>query len=121
MSIATSGSSMAGDVFELNCIVSIAEGIYTTPILTWKNSNGTAIMSDYDDITVGPASANDLPLEFAILKVPHAGEYTCEATLHSIALESPLTTSVSVDVQVKGKLLSKELSLINTYFLQRLN
>ena len=106
VSIVSNGNPVAGELFQLVCIAEVKEGIYTTPILTWKNSTANGIMNDFD-ITVGPATANSLPFEFRTLRSSHAGEYTCEATLYSVALESPLILSSTVSVEVEGKHLHK--------------
>ena len=93
---------MAGKMYQLLCTATVADGIQSTPVLQWKNSSGSLIATD-SDIQVGPPTSNSLALEFNVIRVIHSGQYTCEATLYTLALESPLTSSAVHTVDIDSK------------------
>lgn len=103
-SITTVGNAVAGEMYEVVCEAVLEEGIQSTPFLTWLNTTGDRAVSG-DDISVGPPTATTLPLEFSILRASHSGQYTCEVTLYSLALQTPLTASTSITLDVMGKFL----------------
>ena len=89
-------------MYDVVCEAVLEEGIQSTPIITWFNSDGERLMGG-DGITVGPPTATSLPLEFSILRASHSGQYTCEVTLYSLALQTPLTASASITLNVIGR------------------
>ena len=93
---------MAGYTFQLLCSANILNGIRSTPIFSWHDSDGGNILST-TDISVGPQLATTLPLEFNLLRVSDSGMYTCNVTLFSLALQQPLTISASINVDVQCK------------------
>lgn len=102
LSINTLGNPIAGRMYNLFCITSVADGIQSTPILTWLDSNGYSVTTG-DDITVGPPTAISLPLQFNILRESNSGTYTCSAILYSLALQVPLVITASFDMSVQRK------------------
>ena len=96
------GKLIAGRMYDLFCIASIAEGIQSTPIFSWLDSSGYEV-GDGDGITVGPPTTVSLPLEFSFLRESHSGTYTCSVTLYSLTLKAPLTTTISVNMSVQRK------------------
>lgn len=89
-------------MYDLLCLATIPDGIQSTPVFTWLDSNGNTI-TNVLGIMVGTATASSLPLEFGILRASHSGRYTCRATLFSLALRAPLSTSTSISLNVQCK------------------
>ena len=107
----TIGNAIAGEIYEVICEASLKQGIQATPFFRWLNSDGDRVMND-GDISVGPATASSLQIVFDILKVSHSGIYTCEVTLYSLALQSPLVISTNISLDVESKLLAKQQYII---------
>lgn len=107
----TIGNAIAGETYEMICEASLKHGIQSTPFFTWMNSDGDTVMSD-GNISVGPATASYLQMVFDILKTSHSGIYTCEVTLYSLALQSPLVTSINTSLDVESKLVVVYVDLI---------
>lgn len=101
VSISTNGNTVAGEMYDVLCEAVLEDGIQSTPFLTWLNSDGQQVMSG-DGISVGPPTATSLPLEFSVLRASHSGEYTCQATLYSLALQTPIVTTASISLDVIG-------------------
>ena len=104
LSVMTIGNAIAGESYEIICEASLVHGIQTTPFFTWFNSDGDRVAND-DDIAVGPATATSLQIVFDILKLSHSDVYTCEVTLYSLALQSPLVISTNISLDVESKFL----------------
>ena len=102
LSTLTIGNAVAGETYEIICEASLKQGIQATPFFRWLNSNGDRVVND-GDISVGPATASSLQIVFDILKVSHSGIYTCEVTLYSLALQSPLIISTNISLDVDSK------------------
>ena len=97
------GNPIVGSMFyEIECLATIQEGIQSTPLFTWLNADGNRIVNG-DGLTVGSPTASSLSLEFNILRGSDAGRYTCSATLFSLALQEPLTTNSSINLNVQCK------------------
>lgn len=101
-SITTVGNEVAGAMYSIVCEAVLEQGIQSTPILTWYDSDGEQIVNR-DGISVGRPTASTLPLEFNILRVSHSGQYTCQVTLYSLALQTPLTASTSITLNIVCK------------------
>ena len=101
-SISTVGNTVAGEMYEIVCEAVLEEGIQSTPVISWLNSGGGQLTSG-GGISVGPRMATSLPLEFSILRASHSGQYTCQVTLYSLALQTPLTASASITLNVIRK------------------
>lgn len=104
LSIIPMGSPIAGRMYNILCSAANLDGIQSTPIFTWLDSNGNRVVNG-DGITVGPPAASSLPLEFSILRGSQSGVYTCSVTLFSLALQAPLTTTTSININVQRKFL----------------
>lgn len=102
LSTLTIGNAVAGETYEIICEASLKQGIQATPFFRWLNSNGDRVVND-GDISIGPATASSLQIVFDILKVSHSGIYTCEVTLYSLALQSPLIISTNISLDVDSK------------------
>ena len=77
MSISTSGSNTAGEMYSLLCEVSVAVG---TPDITWLYSNGTELMNG-NGITLSLTSDKTYKLTFNPLDYSDVGVYTCIANI----------------------------------------
>ena len=81
VSITTTGSNIAGDMYSLLCSVSV---VFGTLDITWFDSNGTEVI-DGSGITQTLSVVSDTEqkyeLQFNPLIYTHGGEYTCEANL----------------------------------------
>ncbi len=87
--------------------MAISPQIHSTPNIQWTDANGQLVSSS-NGIDVGAVVVvNDtdfvLTLDFDPLDVTHTGEYTCQATLYSFILESPLVSTVTTNVVVESK------------------
>ena len=103
LSIEPMGDPIAGNRLELLCSATIRNGIRSTPIFTWLDSNGNTV-ANADGITVGPPRATSLPLEFSLLRSSQSGSYTCSITLFSLALQVPLNITTSINLSVQSRL-----------------
>ena len=77
MSISTSGSNTAGEMYSLLCEVSVPIG---TPNITWLYSNGTEVMNG-NGITLSLKSDTTYKLTFNPLDYSDVGIYTCIANI----------------------------------------
>ena len=77
MSISTSGSNTAGEMYSLLCEVSVAVG---TPNITWLYSNGSEIING-NGITLSLTSDTTYKLTFNPLDYSDVGVYTCIANI----------------------------------------
>ena len=77
MSISTSGSNTAGEMYSLLCEASVPIG---TPNITWLYSNGTEIMNG-NGITLSLTSDTTYKLTFNPLDYSDVGVYTCIANI----------------------------------------
>ena len=98
----TIGNAVAGETYEIICEASLKQGIQATPFFRWLTSDGDRVVND-GDVSVGPATSSSLQIVFDILKVSHNGIYTCEVTLYSLALQSPLVISTNISLDVDSK------------------
>ncbi len=102
LSIISTGSPIAGSIYDILCRATVMDGIQSTPIFTWLDPDGNRIVNG-GNITVGSATATSLPLEFGILRSSYSGEYTCRVTLYSLALQAPLIVNTSIIINVQRK------------------
>ena len=77
MSISTSGSNTAGEMYFLLCEVSVPIG---TPNITWLYNNGTEVMNG-NGITLSLTSDTTYKLTFNPLDYSDVGLYTCIANI----------------------------------------
>ncbi len=96
------GNPIAGNMYDIVCSATILQGILSTPIFTWVDSDGNRVVNG-DGTTVGLPTASSLPLEFSILRSSHSGRYTCSVTLFSLALQVPITNTASISLNVQRK------------------
>ena len=102
LTISPVGCPIAGNMYQLICEVSLTVDIRSTPVFSWLDSSGNAIMSA-SGITIGASSSTSLPISFDPLQVSSNGIYTCNATLYSLASSQPLIASTSIRITVQSK------------------
>ena len=105
VSITTSGSNIAGNMYSLLCSVSV---VFGTPNISWFDSKGMIVI-DGSGITQTLTMISDteqtFELQFNPLMYTHGGEYTCVANLTVIRDDdtfigvSNATTAVYVSSQ----------------------
>ena len=103
----TTGSVTAGQKYTLECNVSIITGLTDTPTVTWLHPNGT---ESGDSFTISPDTPpSSSTLTFTPLTISHAGQYTCEGSIESPALDSPLTVRETQNVTVQCNIFAYEI------------
>lgn len=102
LSITTVGSLIAGRAYHVICNAALVNGIHSTPIFTWLDSDDRRLASG-DGINVGLPTAKSLSLEFNLLRFSMNGTYTCRVILFSLALQTPLITSTTINIDVQRK------------------
>ena len=81
VSITTSGSNIASNMYSLLCSVSV---VFGTPDITWFDSNGTEVIDGSgitQTLTVVSDTEQNYEFQFNPLMYTHGGEYTCVANL----------------------------------------
>ena len=81
VSITTSGTNIAGNMYSLLCSVSV---VFGTPDITWFDSNETELRNDTgitQTLIVISDTIRTYELQFNPLMYTHGGEYTCVADL----------------------------------------
>ena len=81
VSITTSGSNIAGNMYSLLCSVSV---VFGTPDITWFYSNGTKLLNGSgttQTLSMISDTKQTYKLQFNPLMYTHGGEYTCAANL----------------------------------------
>ena len=88
----------------MTCSVTLVEGFYGIPSITWLNSEGQPIYSAEDiilqsQITLGQDT--NLTLFFDPIRTSDAGSYTCTATFSSVALPLIVNSSANFLINVQ--------------------
>ena len=81
VSITTSGTNIAGNMYSLLCSVSV---VFGTPDITWFYINGTKLLNGSgttQTLNVISDTKQAYKLNFNPLMYTHGGEYTCVANL----------------------------------------
>ena len=93
-------------VYNLFCTVTkTVGGLINSPTATWT-TEGVAV-TDGNGITVSILVTNETAissLTFDPLRTSHNGEYSCDGTLTSQALDETLTPSMMMELSVQSKL-----------------
>ena len=84
--------------YSLTCTVSGAENLNPSTTYQWTKNNDTQI-----EIKVG---AIPQVLSFSPLRLFDAGQYTCQATVSSLYLNSSITVMDSQDVTLQSEILT---------------
>jgi len=109
----TGGPVTAGDVYSIACDVRRPISLSVVPGITWVNPDGIPVSAMVNTTMVGDTTVISAAVQFSPLLVSHGGVYTCEVSLFSPSLLSPLNLSsaVSVTVQSKCNMFCEELAI----------
>ena len=110
VTITTSDSATVGQEYTLECNVStVITGLTNVPTVTWLHPNGSLVTSD-GGITISPSTpSSSSTLTFTPLTISHAGQYTCEGSIESPALDSPLTVRETQNVTLQCNIFAYEI------------
>ena len=104
--VSSSGTARAGVIYNLTCTVSkTVDGLSISPTATWMTTGGVAV-SNGNGITVSTRTMDETAvstLTFDPLRTSHGGRYSCNGTLTSPALDSPLSPSTRIEHNVQSK------------------
>ena len=105
VSITTSGSNIAGNMYSLLCSVSV---VFGTPNITWFYSNGTKLLNSSgttQTLTTISETKQTYKLHFNPLMYTHSSEYTCVASLTVIHYNDTFigVSNVTTTVYVTSK------------------
>ena len=104
----TSGTQTAGSQFTLTCIaLKSSSGLTSFAQTLWTGPNATAVVTG-GGITVADPVREPLrtvqTIAFSTLTTAHAGIYSCQGTLLSLALTSAYQTVTSHTVTIAGRM-----------------
>ena len=100
------GSTIAGSVYSLVCMVKVVDGLVVVPDVVWMKDGGALVNGTNTTLTRTVSGGNStLNLTFNPLLTSHGGQYTCVATI-SIPIISLYNvsnlSSVNTTVNSKG-------------------
>ena len=103
-------ASILGQSYSMDCTGhKTVSGLVNQPSPQWFTPSGTLLSSSSDVQLQGPRnvglSSSELVALFPTLRTSHAGNYTCQASLSSSALTSPIVKTTIFTVTVQSKLL----------------
>jgi hypothetical protein len=109
--IATSDDAtpILGQSYSMDCTGhKTVSGLVNQPSPQWLTPSGTPLSPMSSDVQLqGPRnvglSSSELVALFPTLRTSHAGNYTCQASLSSPALSSPIIKSVTYAVIVQSE------------------
>ncbi|KAL5486722.1 hypothetical protein EMCRGX_G019239 [Ephydatia muelleri] len=99
------GSSIAGSVYSLVCMVKVVDGLVVNPDVAWMKDGGALVNGTNTTLTRTVSGGNStLNLTFSPLLTSQGGQYTCVATISVPQLSLNITNSsaVTVSVQIPG-------------------
>ena len=103
-SVSRSGIARAGMIYNLTCTVSkTVGGLSNSTSATWTNTSTGIAVTNGNGITVTTDTANISTLTFDPLRTSHIGTYSCDGTLTSPALDTPLMPSTVETLQVQSE------------------
>ena len=88
-------------------VIKNVSGLTETPTAQWFDSKGLVIEGNGAVSTGGQST-----LTFSPLKTSHAGSYRCEGSVTSPALEQPLVTNSTWELNVKSRSLIVSMLLV---------
>ena len=98
------GSSIAGSVYSLVCMVKVVDGLVVVPDVVWMKDGGVLVNGTNTTLTRTVSGGNSsLNLTFNPLLTSHGGQYTCVATISVPQLSLNITNSSSVTVSVQSE------------------
>ena len=115
-----------GQSYSMDCTGhKTASGLINKPVPQWFTPNGTLLSSSSSDVQLqGPRnvglSSAELIANFPTLRTSHAGNYTCQVSLSSPALTSPIVKVRTFSITVKSEWLTLLMSYLNSFVYQTL-
>ena len=111
VNIMTSGKTVPGEEYLLNCTVEVIDRLIVTPTIIWiKNSvNRSLVSDDLKTISVPSVLRNisdtmySLSLFFSSLNTSDAGQYTCQATITVNEINMTVTNASIQDLILQSK------------------
>lgn len=106
VSTSTEGARTAGSMYSITCTVTKPITLLATPDISWFNPSGTEIGGRVNSSQIGNMTVASVTVQLDPLLASHSGLYTCEVSLMSPSLLSPLnlTSAATVSIQSKFKL-----------------
>eukprot|EP00731_Ephydatia_muelleri_P018727 Em0011g767a len=96
------GSSIAGSVYSLVCMVKVVDGLVVNPDVAWMKDGGALVNGTNTTLTRTVSGGNStLNLTFSPLLTSQGGQYTCVATISVPQLSLNITNSSAVTVSVQ--------------------
>ena len=98
------GSTIAGSVYSLVCMVKVVDGLVVVPDVVWMKDGGVLVNRTNTSLTRTVSGGNStLNLPFNRLLTSHGGQYTCVATISVPQLSLSVTSSSAVTVSVQSE------------------
>ena len=98
------GSSIAGSVYSLVCMVKVVDGLVVVSDVVWMKDGGILLNGTNATLTRTVSGGNNtLNLTFNSLLTSHGGQYICVATISVPQLSLNITNSSAVSVSVQSK------------------
>ena len=98
------GSTIAGSVYSLVCMVKVVDGLVVVPDVVWMKDGGVLVNGTNTTLTRTVSGGNStLNLTFNPLLTSHGGQYTCVATISVPQLSLNITNSSAVTVSVQSE------------------
>ena len=101
-------SPILGQSYSMNCMGhKTVSGLMSLPTPQWLTFSGSSLSSSNEVQLQGPndvgLSSSELVARFFTLRTSHAGSYTCQASLSSPALMSPIVKTQAFQITVQSK------------------
>ena len=101
-------SPVLGQSYSMDCVGhKTVSGLMNLPSPLWLTPSGSLLSSSNEVQLQGPSnvglSSSELLARFPTLRTSHAGSYTCQASLSSPALTSPIVKTESFAITVQSK------------------
>ena len=119
VTIGASGTSIAGETYNLTCTVSLEQVLRQSPVIEWIGPDGRVIENGtLVDVSLSSSSPSTImSLLFSPLHTSHEGRYWCRATVIDTDAKIEITNNSSTNVTVQSKSLLYCMSLLVVLFL----
>ena len=99
------GSTIAGSVYSLVCMVKVVDRLEVVPVVVWRKGGGVLLVNGINTTLTRTVSGGNstLNLTFNPLLTSHGGQYTCDATISVPQLSLNVTNSSAVTVSVQSE------------------
>ena len=98
------GSTIAGSVYSLVCMVKVVDGLVVVPDVVWMKDGGVLVNGTNTTLTRTVSGGNStLNLTFNPLLTSHGGQFTCVATISVPQLSLNINNSSAVTVSIQSE------------------